>query len=207
MKWHLPAADTYFRPILTKEGFEIDHLEAALKHVQQFRTAVDGGAHVGTWSARMARQFDIVHAFEPAEDTFACLVKNVGHIGVQCHPWALGRGEALCRVVDDAARQGNTGARYVRLDDAEPLGVKMIALDQLGIEDLDLLKLDVEGYEYPALKGAEDTIKRCRPVVLIECKDFGGRHGLEVYDAPLQLERWGYREVERVRNDRIFAPA
>lgn len=52
-----------------------------------------------------------------------------------------------------------------------------IDIDRLGIQDLALLQLDVEGHELLALKGAKETISRCRPVVAIEdnsnnCSEF-----------------------------------
>jgi FkbM family methyltransferase len=46
--------------------------------------------------------------------------------------------------------------------------VKMIMIDGLGLERLDLLKIDVEGMEVEALEGAAQTIERCKPIMFIE---------------------------------------
>lgn len=44
-------------------------------------------------------------------------------------------------------------------------------IDSLGLDELDFVKLDVEGHELEALRGAVDTIGRCRPVVLVELEE------------------------------------
>src|SRR5262249_27695046 len=45
---------------------------------------------------------------------------------------------------------------------------KMIALDQLNLNNVSLIKIDVEGYEMEVLKGAMETIKRNKPVLIVE---------------------------------------
>jgi hypothetical protein len=42
------------------------------------------------------------------------------------------------------------------------------SIDSYGFKQVDYLKLDIEGMEITALKGASDTIDRCRPVMHIE---------------------------------------
>jgi len=56
--------------------------------------------------------------------------------------------------------------------------VQVHTLDSYNFENVDAIKIDCEGYEYPILKGALQTITRCRPVVQLEiveaqCKKFG----------------------------------
>ena len=199
--WKLPQSDSYFRPLLTAEGFEIEHLEAALKYVAGFRTAVDGGAHIGTWSVRMAASFQRVLAFEPARDSFECLCANTAELAnVEEIPSALGVSRMFAAMRDDPLRVGNTGARFV--GDGDDILIER--LDDYALADLDFLKLDLEGYEYFALLGAEKTVRRCRPVVMIEDKDFGNRYGIERGVAAAFLAGLGMKEAERVRNDRIF---
>jgi FkbM family methyltransferase len=56
--------------------------------------------------------------------------------------------------------------------------VEIKTLDSYNFENVDIIKIDCEGYEYPILQGAEQTIRRCRPIIQIEvvekqCKSFG----------------------------------
>lgn len=46
--------------------------------------------------------------------------------------------------------------------------VTVNTLDSYNFEDVDVIKVDVEGFEFPVLKGSEQTIRRCRPVVQLE---------------------------------------
>lgn len=206
-KWSLPLGDTYFASILAQDprGFEIDHLDLALAHCKRFRTAVDGGAHVGTWSVAMAKRFEHVLAIEPAVDTFACLTANIAGIpSITAHLKALGASQGSGRIADDPTRVGNTGSRHLA-DVGQAKAVEIVPLDEFQLMNLDFLKLDVEGYEAHALAGAANTIARWHPVVMIECKKFQPpRFGSSPEAAVHLLAEMGYREVARARNDRVY---
>lgn len=204
-KWKLPASDRYFAPILaqTPEGFELDHLNYAFKHVHQWRTAIDGGAHIGTWTVALAKMFQSVYAFEPALDTYMCLVANTkGLSNVKAMDSALGPANGLCGMQDDPTRPGNTGARVV----CTGATATMTTIDAYNLPDVDFIKLDLEGYEAEALKGALDTIRRCGPTIVVECKKFkpiryGGPEAVLNF-----MSKIGYRHVGGIRNDQVFVP-
>ena len=59
------------------------------------------------------------------------------------------------------------GANPLRFNDVVPISIKTITIDSLNI-DPDFIKIDTEGWEYNILKGAEKTIKRCKPLMQIE---------------------------------------
>jgi FkbM family methyltransferase len=208
MDWAIPEGDTYFRKILeaTPAGFELDHLEVALAYCTQFRTAVDGGAHIGTWTVALAQRFRWVYAFEPATDTYKCLLTNTEpYKNVVRSRAALGAKKGGCTVVEDPTRVGNTGSRMIELNDDPLVGTPVVTIDQFkDIAELDFLKLDLEGFEVEALRGAAETIRRCQPVIMAECKSFsppryGGPEAIRQALADL-----GYQEVGGVRNDRVF---
>ncbi len=206
--WVLPEEDTYFRKMLaqTPQGFELDHLEFALQHVPECMFAIDGGAHIGTWTRVLAHRFYMVAAFEPAVDTFECLVKNTKDLeNVYVKKAALGPVNGLCRVMNDPDRPGNSGARMVA-PQAEGR-CTMVALDSYDFRNVSFLKLDVEGFEHAALQGAVKTIKYCKPTIMIECKKFvPPRHGGP--EKAIQfLNDLGYKGVGGIRNDQVFVPA
>jgi FkbM family methyltransferase len=45
--------------------------------------------------------------------------------------------------------------------------VPMVSIDSLGMERLDIFKMDIEGHEYIALRGMEETLERLRPRLLM----------------------------------------
>ena len=193
---------------LTAGGWQLDRLVRALSHVKRSTLAVDGGAHVGSWSIAMAKRFDVVLAFEPAPDSFACLAANlVNDTNVQPLRLALGDRQDHAYIVDDEKYAGrNTGGRYLTSTGAPGRRVTLAPLDCFNLPDLAFLKLDLEGYEPAAIRGALATLERCKPVVLFEDKArMAERHGFKPGDAASLLERLGAREVERMGGDRVFA--
>lgn len=151
--------------------------EAVRVSLSPRRRFVDGGAHVGLMSVPAARCFDHVDAFEPHPDTFACLAANIRNArleagGMNITPRLVALGSST-RNVTLAARKAASSLSWYASDDQARDGdvtVFMLALDELAWDDVDAIKLDLEGGEYDALVGAQDTIKRCRPVILIEEK-------------------------------------
>ena len=207
-KYLLPDSDTYFSPFFeSSEGFQLDHLQSALKHVSPFDCAIDGGAHVGSWTLKMLEKFKTVWSIEPASDTFECLKRNIethaeNSESVHLINAALGASISRGSIVDDTTRQGNTGSRFLK--EFEEGNIQIITIDSLCLEKLDFLKLDVEGFEYYALLGAEKTIKETRPTILIEEKGFGRRYDLQPFAASELLKSWGARCVTTIGKDHVF---
>ena len=200
--WWLPDDDNYFGAF-TENGFQLDHLREAFKHVRQWRCAVDCGAHCGFWTKEMAERFDSVFAFEAAPDTYRCLEKNiVGYSNVRMFNHAVGAMASSCRIVEDDKRKGNSGSRYIKFGPYIPI----VALDEMNIETCDLLKIDVEGYEFAVIEGARKLIEKHRPVIIMETdKKFAKvRYGVDDDAAEKSLIDLGYREVAHMRPDKVF---
>jgi FkbM family methyltransferase len=209
--WAYPDADEFMVKEQKDDGtYQASHLQAALAHVTDFSAALDGGAHVGTWSRLMSQSFERVIACEPSADTFEALTANMAAFGcanVELHQCALGAtaGTVTMAPLDPRAEAlKNTGARFVR----EGGEIPRITIDALGLPSLGFLKLDIEGSEPLALQGARETLRRCRPIVLFENKGFWRhRYGFPI-DGPQQiLSACGYRQVEIAGKDLIWAAA
>ena len=69
---------------------------------------------------------------------------------------------------------------------------------------LDILQLDVEGSEPQALRGAEKTITKFHPAIIIEI-EFNEAKNKTSNEAISILKSWGYRQSgERMDNDLLF---
>lgn len=134
-------------------------LEPTLTHCRRFRTAVQAGGSIGYWPRRMSECFDRVITFEPEPLIRGCLEKNLVFTNVEVRAEALGDRRGRCGL----QLNGFGSHRIVEGD-----SIDMIVLDDLGIVDLDLLQLDIEGSELQALKGAARTINDCQPVIQVE---------------------------------------
>lgn len=202
--WWLPDGDTYFAQYTVGgKGFQMDHLEAAYKHVKAWGAAVDVGAHVGFWTRSMGRKFDSVYAFEANPDTFECLARNCQTDNVATHHYALGDTNGVYTPATDATRRGNSGSNFIRPGKGS---LEMITLDSYPLAACDLLKIDVEGFEFQVLMGAAHTIQKFWPVISMETdKPFArSRFGVPDDAAEKQLLSWGYTVAEHIRPDKVF---
>lgn len=191
----VPAGDVYFVPRL-QAGLlvESETLDAAMAHVRDRRCAVDVGAHIGCWTVELAARFGRVVAFEPHPENFAALTQNVArHDNVRLLPLALAERSTTAAMSHEG--RINSGEWHLS-DGGEGPVVPVAPLDAMALRDVDLLKLDVEGFETMVLQGGEMTIRACRPVVILE------EHALypDADAARRTLESWGAVEVHRTES-------
>lgn len=200
-----PDADEYLFERLPEGGvWQDDALQAGLKHCKNFRTAIDGGAHIGTWSLELSQRFAQVIAFEPSIDTYEALQTNVRKYNhIETHQKALGAFHGYVRIEwdkKDKARK-HTGARYVQPGGA----ILQIELDEMNLSNVDFMKLDLEGAETNALIGAEATLRRCKPVIVFEDKGFNARRFHHSQEATREfLRTLGAVEFEKCGINRVW---
>lgn len=158
-----PFMDQYFDK--TGDKFEIDHLDAALKFCASKRTAIDVGAHYGSWSRYLSRQFGQVFSFEPIPATFECCKENLsGFENVTLEKAAVG--DRIGQVSVGIGKMYNhPGMETIVAFEGD---TKMITLDSLGLTEVDFIKIDVEGFELSVLKGAADLLVRDKPIIVFE---------------------------------------
>lgn len=206
--WVLPFAndpgEEWFKG--PNDGPQIAHLDFAIKHVRDRRRAVDGGAHVGSWTCRMANWFEDIIAFEPNPLTYVALLENLHNRGLtggrRVKVWPVALGDGL-RYINLAMPGKASLSAHVRPDGPIP----MLDLDALKLDHLGFLKLDLEGCEGLALKGAQATIKRCRPVLLMEWKpEHIVRAGGDPEATEALLKDLGYVLLEMYDQDRLMVP-
>jgi len=134
----------------------------------------DVGANVGHHTLFASRHAEMVHAFEPFEPVRRALLEKVaanGLANVTVHAFGLGDAtEALPYAAPVGANQGS--GRFLQpLEDA-PAGdaLPIVKGDEFAasLARLDMVKIDVEGFEPQVLGGLRETLARLRPCVLYE---------------------------------------
>ena len=162
--------DLIKRYMLTGYVWEPHMVEAIEAHIVPDSVALDVGAHMGTHALLMGRLVGAagqVYAFEPQRKVFRELRRNVQLNGldgtVTPLRYALGAHNDVVEM-DPPKRKNEGGVRVGRGGDR----VELRTLDSFGIENVSLLKIDVEGFEDAVLAGAAQTIHASRPVILIE---------------------------------------
>ncbi len=169
-----------------------------LPHVAHKRVAIQAGGAMGMWAKRMAQVFEYVYTFEPTPQSFHCLNHNCPEENIIKMQAALGEKPGLVKM-EYHEDPNNYGAFMCK-----PNGfVPTLRIDDLGLYRLDLLMLDIEGYELFALKGAAKMIQQHKPVIVVEDKaPCLYKVGLRLGDVENYLRTLGYTEFKRFHNNR-----
>jgi FkbM family methyltransferase len=144
---------------------EEEHLRAL---VAPGETVIDVGANIGSTALACAAAVGPkgrVVALEPHPRTFRLLAGNVDfNPGAVVEALNLGAGVEAGELRFSDSRSDDMN----RVDGSGPMRVAVRRLDDLAVErglgEVSLLKIDVEGYEWSVLKGAETLLGRCGAV-------------------------------------------
>ena len=192
--------------------------EPELLYLDEFlastRVAVDIGANIGLYTFELSKRFQRVVAFEINEDLTALIRQyNPGNIElIHCGlSSAAGSARFYIPVAGGHAQQGWGSLNRDNMPGAEALiekDVKLAALDEFALTEVDFVKIDVEGHEVEVLKGAAKTIETWRPIVLVELKK---EHVQEVDQLfqPFDYKRChleDFADVPGHRSNHIYVP-
>jgi FkbM family methyltransferase len=159
------------------------------------RVAIDVGANQGIFSYAMAQIYGSVIAFEP-QPWCAAAIRAYGNPRIAVHQVALSSASSSGQVYvprDHASGRLTTGLARTRPWDTEQmaLDVPFCTLDEFEPDDVDFIKIDVEGHEAAVLRGARRTIAAHRPTLLIEIEQRHLTDG-DVMDVIGEVESLGY---------------
>ena len=146
---------------------------------------LDIGAHVGTGTLQMAQAVGVtgkVHAFEAQRAVYYMLAGSVALNcleNIWCHHKLVG---GACGDVEmpqfNYARPLNLGKVEFGPMQREDIGqirqnrrskretVPMVTIDSLNFDEVSLMRVDVEGMDWDVLQGAQQTVARCKPVII-----------------------------------------
>ncbi|WZB74627.1 FkbM family methyltransferase [Achromobacter insuavis] len=165
--------------------YESPYLNLLARLHQPGKLIVDGGANIGNHAVFFGGAMGAsVVAFEPQPFNYGCLLANtyLNHLAEQVDVRRIALGEQVGRIELTQALQGNYGsftadASLVKPGDEgsdrqEPFEVSVSTLDAelAGCHDaVSIIKLDLEGMELAALRGARAVIEKSLPVIAVEC--------------------------------------
>jgi FkbM family methyltransferase len=141
----------------------------------------DIGGNIGYHATAFASKVKQVYSFEPNPHNYTLLQQNTdGLTNVQLFKCAVGATNSTIKCIEfDPNVPGNFGSVQVGVPNAT-LEVPLVAIDGLGLEKPDFIKIDVEGSEYEVFKGCINTIKMHTPVIFYEAHET--EHGKEIYE-------------------------
>lgn len=152
--------------------------EAELAQLGRFvtagATALDIGCNLGVYSYELSRLGARVVALEP-NPYLAKLVESLALPNVEVRQAAASssEGSAILNVpIDHLGGHGWASLRNDRaLGRMEEITVPVHTIDNLAPGKVDFIKIDVEGFEEEVIRGAEATIARDRPILLVEIEE------------------------------------
>lgn len=185
------------------------HIASLFEHLlQPGGTAIDVGANVGMHALTLARivgSSGTVVAFEPNPAARMRLEQNValngfGHVRIDARALGDERVRSTLRVpAAGSAEACNQGmASLVALETPHDLvEVDVAPLDAIAgefrVDRVDVVKIDVQGYEVHVLRGMSSVIERFRPAIIFEYEDWAWKAaGCRFEDAISMLVRWDY---------------
>ncbi len=152
------------------DGYEVAVARSIARHLPDDGVFADVGSNWGYFPLLVASRSSFggrIHAFEPIPSTYADLADIVAQAGldpwIEPHHAAVGAGEGTVKM--KLPRHSGLAA----IDESGGgIEVPLVSLDSFAWDRLDVLKVDVEGFEGAVFEGARETLARCRPVVVFE---------------------------------------
>ena len=140
--------------------------------VKNPRTIVDIGAYVGNHTvffSKVCKAKD-VYSFEPQKDIFKYLENNIkinNLVSVHSFNTALGEKKGKCKIkiIGKDNHKSMNSVEYT-----ENGNIDVNTLDSYEIKDVDLIKIDTEGNDLLVLIGAEKTIEKYHPLIVVEAR-------------------------------------
>ncbi len=221
--------DTIQKQLRKGEIWEAKNIPVFEAFIKPGKDVVDVGAYIGSHTIKFGNlaKPGKVYAFEPQEDIHEILTQNIALNGLSdsVTAYKMALGDRACntkmnrrpseKALDSPELFGNRGAAPVVgcLDDSdEPFTFEMRTLDSFGLDNVGFIKIDVEGAHMIVLEGAQETIKRNKPIMLIEILGGTGGAGFTHHEATQRDEviRWlgerGYAALQWRGSDYLVVP-
>lgn len=181
----------------------VEYREKLYPLVKDGMVVLDVGGNIGETALNFAKitgPTGKVISFEPVPDTYLKCVRN---LSLNNFSWLKVEQLALSdrneQLYFDPSSYPNNGGIYMRRDTARlEFSVKARPLDEyiaaVKLPKVDLIKIDVEGFEFNVLKGALNTLNSMKPLLFVEINDhnLGRQHAdaKQIFDL---LSESGYR--------------
>jgi len=176
-KIFLDSTDLIGRSVLKNGIYDkscVSFMRELVKNIHK-PTVLDVGANIGNHLIPMLPIVESAIAFEPQKNTFSKLKRSVeinNYHNCQLHNIGLSDKNETLTFYENI--EGNNGASSFISNVSEsvecelPVRVGDEVLDELCISKVDLIKIDVEGYEVEVVEGLANTIETHSPLILME---------------------------------------
>ena len=160
--------------------FEIQFLDFINKNYNEQNEIIDIGANIGNHSLFFLKFLNCkkVHSFEPFPDNLKLLEKNTSSFGEKSIIYKLALSNKDGEMPLYNSQIGNNGGfslhnysngcSFIVKD-----SILVKTLDSYNLNNITMIKIDVENHENEVLDGARETILRNKPIIFIENLFYG----------------------------------
>lgn len=173
-----------------------------LPYLKDTNVMVQAGGNCGRVMLPFLDKFQRIYTFEPDPLNFYCLAQNLTGSNVYKFQACLGNEHQMVSLSNMFAH--DNGAHYISGKGSIPT----FMIDDLNLDDCNFIQLDVEGFEYQALLGGINTIKKYSPVICVEWYGpWGNRYNNTFESLNGLLLNLGYKMTHTNDSDIIYVKA
>tara|TARA_R110000868_G_scaffold411628_2_gene706533 strand:- start:15 stop:728 length:714 start_codon:yes stop_codon:yes gene_type:complete len=182
-------------------GYHLPHDIVELLPIEKKNLVIQAGGNSGLYASIYSKYFKTVLTFEPDYRWFCCLAHNARQPNVFKYNAALGNDNIPVSIETPLLHDTeNLGGLYVKDNGIIP----KLRIDDFGVSP-DLIHLDIEGAEWSAIEGAVETIKRSKPIIVVEWdKNSMTRFGWSIESVNKLFFDLGYAVSKEWKRDKAF---
>lgn len=168
--------DSILNDIKIGNIYQKDIIDEFYKYVKPNSTVIDFGSNIGQMAIALSKivgEKGKVICVEPDPFLFYVLNKNIiKNKAFNCNLYSVCAWDIsdinLPYPDPDLVRFGSLGSYGIIPEIETNRMLPALVFDELNLEDVSFIKMDIQGSELHALRGLEKTIKKCKPVILME---------------------------------------
>ena len=198
--------------LLVNKEYEPSETKMIKKSLKRGMIGLDIGANIGYYSILMAERCKKVYSFEPQNDNYKILKRNI--LLNNCENKIIPERKALANYTGRAALKIN---RFN--NGGHSIAMKFNVLDRKAIETVDciklddyfinkpnpeIIKMDVEGYEREVIQGGESVFKSAKFIAFENDAEMLRRRGQEEDSIIKIFKGWGFK-IARINKSNLFA--
>lgn len=173
VKFRLDPSDHVMRQIFLRGVYEKNTIRHVLKNLKKTDTFVDVGTNIGAYTLNISKHLTAgkVISFEPSPKALSFLEENI-ELNSFTNITVVKKGLSNKKETATLYFPSLTTASINKFQDSDQKSeIELTTLDDYceenGVENIDILKIDIEGHEFKCLEGARRIIEKSKTMMLI----------------------------------------
>ena len=187
-KLYVHNNDLISTSLINDKNWEQYHDDIISNYINKNSIVLDIGANIGIFTTKCANKCKYVYSFEPYIKNYELLIKNIyinNFSNVIPHFFAISDNINITKInwitpnnlgaigLDISLDKDTKYCKYInsitnKNDILNTMNIMTNCIDNLNLDKVDFIKIDTEGCEFLCIKGALNTLKKNKPIILME---------------------------------------